>query len=79
MPPTDTIDKLVLPFAKSALNAIKLHIGDCDKAINFDVVHYVASFSKSLMSSLLIRYRLPIFLAWSLRLRIQPHTVIVLT
>ena len=67
MPPTDTIDKLVLPFAVMLPS-------DCDV-----VVHYVASFSKFLMSSLLIRYRLPIFLAWSLCLRIQSHTVNVLT
>ena len=51
MPPTDTIDKLVPSFAKSALNAIKLYIGDCDKAINFDVAHYVASFSFAAISS----------------------------
>jgi hypothetical protein len=56
MPPTDTIDKLVLPFAKSALNAIKLHIGDCDKAINFDVVHYVASFSLISSSSAALNF-----------------------
>jgi len=48
-------------------------------ANDFQFTNYALSFSKSLMSSLLIRYCLPIFLAWSLRLRIQSHTVIVLT